>query len=91
MRAIAHSVRPRPRGPSGLLQAVAEIEGREPIMVIPRIELAATFSTTVCKCDESAEAIGSPSEGPNLLWPRQKSSWFGARKIYAQEGSSGSE
>ena len=74
-----------------ILQAVAQIEGREPIKVIVRIELAAAFLATACKIAfESAEAIGAPSEGPNLYAKTEELVVRRAREIYAQ-GSAGSE
>ena len=68
---------------------MAQIEGREPIKVIVRIELAAAFLQMACRCAfESAEAIGSPGEGPNFFAKTEELVVRRAREIYAQ-GSAG--
>jgi hypothetical protein len=73
-----------------ILRAVAQIEGREPIKVITRIELAAVFLTMACECAyESAEATGSPGEGPNLYAKTEELVVRRAREIYAH-GATGS-
>ena len=50
-----------------ILAALAPIEGGEPMTVAARIELAAAFLVTACSAAyDSAEATGSPGEGPSL-------------------------
>jgi hypothetical protein len=73
-----------------ILRAVAEIERREPIKVVTRIELAAAFVVAACECAyDSAEATGSPGEAPNLYAKAEEIVLRRARDIYAQ-GSAGS-
>jgi hypothetical protein len=74
-----------------ILQAVAQIESREPIKVVARIELAAAFLAMACECAyEGAEATGSPGEGPNVYAKTEEIVLRRAREIYAQ-GSAGSD
>ena len=74
-----------------ILHAVAQIESREPIKVVTRIELAAAFLAMACECAyEGAEATGTQGEGPNVYAKTEEIVMRRAREIYAQ-GSAGAE
>jgi hypothetical protein len=74
-----------------ILHAVVQIESREPIKVVTRIELAAAFLAMACECAyEGAEATGSQGEGPNVYAKTEEIVMRRAREIYAQ-GSAGSD
>jgi hypothetical protein len=74
-----------------ILHAVAQIESREPIKVVARIELAAVFLAMACECAyDGAEATGSPGEGPKVYAKTEEIVVRRAREIYAG-GSTGSD
>jgi hypothetical protein len=50
-----------------ILHAIAPIEGRQPLKLVTRIEIAAAFLASACDCAfNSADAIGSPGDAPGL-------------------------
>ncbi len=68
-----------------ILAAVAPIEGREPLKVIVRIELAAAFLTTACTAAyDSAAATGSADERPPLYAATEAIVIRRAREIHGQ-------
>jgi hypothetical protein len=71
--------------------AVAQIESREPIKVVTRMELAAAFLAMACECAyEGAEATGSQGEGPNVYAKTEEIVMRRPCEIYLQ-GSAGSD
>ena len=68
-----------------ILAAMAPIEGREPLKVIVRIELAAAFLATACSAAyDSAEPTGAPGKGPTLYAATEDMVVKRAREIYGQ-------
>jgi hypothetical protein len=68
-----------------VLAALVPIEGREPLKVIVRIELAAAFLATACSAAyDSAEPTGSPGKGPTLYAVTEDTVVKRAREIYGQ-------
>jgi hypothetical protein len=68
-----------------ILAAMEPIEGREPLKVIVRIELAAAFLATACSTAyDSAEPTGAPGKGPTLYAATEDMVVKRAREIYGQ-------
>ena len=70
-----------------ILHVIAPIEVRPPgLKVVQRIELAAVFLASACDCAyDSADATGSPGEGPELYAKTEEIVVRCAREIYADD------
>jgi len=66
-----------------ILAALAPVEGREPMTVAARIELAAAFLVTACGAAYDS-AMGSPDRGPSLYAATEELVVMRAREIYGQ-------
>jgi hypothetical protein len=71
-----------------ILHAIAPIEGRQPLKLITRIEIAAAFLASACDCAfNSADAIGSPGDAAGLYAKTEELVLRRARELYAQDGA----
>jgi hypothetical protein len=71
-----------------ILRAIAPIDGRQPLKLVTRIEIAAAFLASACDCAfNSADAIGSPGEAPGLYAKTEELVLRRAQELYAQDGA----